>query len=112
MNVILPSVNRAAEFIADLPVSESAGVTKPQMTAIPVVADAMRSADSRFRVTNAGRSTKSRGGYPQTDNSGNRIKPAPADLARWAKSMILVALPVKSPTVGLICPRAIFTNQV
>ena len=38
--------------------------------------------------------------------------PAPAAWARREKSTIFAALPVKSPTVGLIWPSAIFTLLV
>ena len=78
MNSMRPSRNSAAEFITDFPVSASAGVTIPQMTAMPCVSEAILSTVSRLRATNDGRSTRSRGGYPQTASSGKRIRPAPA----------------------------------
>ncbi len=37
MAAIFPSRSRAAEFKTDLPVAAFAGVTRPQMTAIPCV---------------------------------------------------------------------------
>src|SRR5574337_1881234 len=45
------------------------------------------------------------------ESSGKTTRPAPAAWARREKSVILAAFPAKSPTVGLICPRAIFTLQ-
>jgi hypothetical protein len=56
------TLSSAAEFITDLPVSAWAGVTNPQMTAIPRVSEAIRLAVSELPATNEARSTKSRGG--------------------------------------------------
>ena len=47
-NLIVPSMSSAAEFNTDLPVSACAGVTKPQMTAMPRVSAAICSAASRL----------------------------------------------------------------
>ena len=55
-------IGKVAEFIADLPVSASAGVTRPQMTAMPLVWAAICSAALRLCSTKEVRSTKSRGG--------------------------------------------------
>src|ERR1039457_1309774 len=59
MAAIFPSRSSAAEFITDLPVAELAGVTRPQVTAMPWVATAIASAACRLRSTNHGRSTRS-----------------------------------------------------
>src|ERR1019366_1953030 len=76
-----------------------ARVTSPQITAMPCLSAAIRSMVARQRATNDGLSTRSRGGYPQTASSGNRISPAPALRACSANWTILAALPEKSPTV-------------
>src|ERR1035441_3904201 len=84
MAAIFRSRSSAAEFNTDLPVVELAGVTRPQITAMPCVSTAIDSVACRLRSTNHERSTRSRGGYPQTLSSGKRMRSAPALLARRA----------------------------
>ncbi len=57
-----PSRSSAAEFITDFPVSDCAGVTRPQITAMPRVLSAMWEAARQFAWTKEGFSTRSRGG--------------------------------------------------
>ena len=52
----------AAEFITGLPASACAGVTRPQIRAMPRVCPAIACRVSWLRATKAGFSTKSRGG--------------------------------------------------
>ena len=62
--------------------------------------------------TKEGRSTRSRGGYPQMESSGKRMRSAPLPRARRAKSIIFSEFPEKSPMTVLIWPSAILTLSV
>src|SRR5262249_46844715 len=64
-----------------------------------------------LRATNSGRSTRSRGGYPHTDNSGNRTTSAPSPSARRPKATIFPQFPSKSPTVVSICAIAMRSGR-
>ena len=66
----------------------------------------MRPEVRSLAATKAGRSTRSRGGYPQTASSGKRTMCAPSRSARRPSSRIFAALPSKSPTVVSICATA------
>src|ERR1700761_243962 len=77
-----------------------------------VAAAAISATASPARVTNDGFSRKSAGGYPHTASSENSTTSAWALAAFRAKSMIFRVFPSKSPTVGLIWARAIFTCTV
>src|SRR3990170_4735066 len=52
------------------------------------------------------RRSRSSGGYPEIASSGKTTIAAPASLARTTRSKIFRAFPAMSPTVVLICARA------
>src|ERR1700691_3518797 len=102
----------AAEFVACLPdvLHERPTYPATMESGRSFVAFASCSTALSDRSMKSGFSTRSRGGYPVMESSGKTINSAFRAAASRAKRTISATLPERSPTVGLICPRAIRIN--